>query len=235
MQRPKLRRHDKIHRSTEQMSILTAYENFTFSIIPCDLHVAREMIRRQGAQWENIFEIDEDVHRDVRIIYDSPDGPKRYPSINVGILLSEVDGNDGKKTLFVSSVTDGYSSMIFCISKLIPGAHFKFDVSRPDLLYPGNAIRVLEDGKNVRTVYSMRDGERWVFFENGHPFPFEETDLCLARRKRDRLTPEIISTYLERIGYGSLKREFWINATAPARLLAMSSFRFCRPDDNINT
>lgn len=214
------------------MSILTAYEQFTFSIIPCELHVAREMIRRQGAQWKKIFEIDEEMRRDVRVIYDSPDGPKKRPAFDIGILLSEVDGDDGKKTLFVSSVADGYLSIVFCISKLIRGAHFEFCVSRPDLTYPANVIHVLEDGKSVRTVYSMRDGDRWVFFEKGDPLPFEETDLYRARRKRDRLTPEIISTYLERIGYGSLKREFWINATAPARLLAMSSFRFSRPADN---
>jgi hypothetical protein len=207
------------------MSILARFEQFTFSVLSCELRLAREVIRKQGEQWEKSFVTDEPSHRDVRLIYNSPDGPDRPPAIDIGILLSEVDGAEGKKTLFVSSVADGYSSMITSISRRIPGTHLIFRVSRADIKYPGCAIHAIRDGKYIRTVYAMLDSNAWVFFEKGDPLRFEDVDIYRARRKRDRLSAEIVSSYLKRVGYGSLCLEFWINATAPAHLLCTRNFR----------
>jgi hypothetical protein len=72
----------------------------------------------------------------------------------------------------------------------------------------------------------MRDSGAWVFFEKGDLLPFEDANYYRARRKKDRLTPEIISTYLKRIGYGSLRREFWVDQTAVAHVMATRNFRF---------
>jgi hypothetical protein len=161
----------------------------------------------------------------VRVIYESPDGPNQLPAIQIGILLSEVNGVDGKKTLFVSSVADGYSSMILSLSKAIPGRHISVNVSRLDLAYPANAINVVEAGKSVRSVQVMLDGDRWIFFQSGEPLSFEDVDRYRARRKKDRLTPQMISTCLDQIGYASLRREFWVDEAAPAHLLASRAFR----------
>jgi len=124
--------------------------------------------------------------------------------------------------------------MIISMSKTIPGTHLLFEISRPDLAYPRSAVRAVEAGESVRTVYAMRDSDAWVFFEKGDPLPFEETNLYHARRKKDRLTPEIIAMYLERIGYGSLRREFWIDEAAPAHVLATEDFRLWRPDQAVS-
>jgi hypothetical protein len=220
------------HSSKEfsQVNILTLFERFAFSILPCSVAVAREAIRMQGKQWNKTFELDELSCRDARASYDSPDGPHQLPAVQIGILLSEVTGNEGKKTLFVSSVADGYSSMIMSLSKTILGTHLSINVSRPDVAYPGNAISAVQAGKSVRTVYAMLDNDRWIFFQNGDPLPFEDIDRYRARKKRDRLTPEIISVYLDQIGYGSLRREFWVDDTAPAYVLATRAFRLWQRD-----
>jgi len=168
------------------------------------------------------------------MIYGSPDGPNRPPAIQIGILLSEVHGTQEKKTLFVSSVADGYFSMIISISKKIPGTHLLIEVSRPDLTYPRSAVGAVEAAESVRTVYAMRDSDVWVFYEKGDPLPFEDIGLYQARRKRDRLTPEIIAMYLKRIGYGSLRREFWIDEAAPAHVLATQDFRLWRTDQAVS-
>jgi hypothetical protein len=230
MQRPFVQCHHESSKECDQIDILALFGRFAFSIVPCGLAELREAIRKQGEQWRKTFEFDELGCRDVRVIYESPDGPHQLPAIQIGILLSEVDGTDGRKTLFVSSVADGYSSMIMSISKTIPGTHLSVNVSRSDVAYPGNGISAVQAGKPIRTVYAMLDGDRWAFFQKGDPLPFEDVDRYRARRRRDRLTPEIISIYLERIGYGSLRREFWIDETAPARVLATGPFRLWRPD-----
>lgn len=70
----------------------------------------------------------------------------------------------------------------------------------------------------------MKDTSAWVFLEKGEPLCFERLDFYNARRKRDRLTPDILSDYLACLGYGSLDEDFWISA-APAYLLCDSEFR----------
>lgn len=221
------------HRNSEeehgQIDILAQFDRFAFSILPCGLELAHQAIRRQGDQWRKTFDLDESSCRDVRAIYESLDGPNQLPAIEIGILLSEVNGKDGKRTLFVSSVNDGYSSMVLSLSKAIPGTHLSVNVSRLDIRYPANAISVVEGGKSVRSIYVMLDGDRWVFFQKGEPHSFEDVDRYGARRKKDRLTPQIVSIYLNRIGYGSLRREFWIDEAAPAHLLASRAFRLWRP------
>jgi hypothetical protein len=164
------------------------------------------------------------------MIYCSPDGPNRLPAIEVGILLSEVKGNQGRRTLFMSNVADGYRSMIFSVSRSIPGVHLMFCVCRSDLEYPGNFVEAAAGGEFVRAIYSLRDSNGWVFFEKGAPLTFEDVDNYRARRKRDRLTPEIVSSYLKRIGYASLRQEFWIDETASAHVLATRDLRLWRPD-----
>jgi hypothetical protein len=208
-----------------EMSILAPFKQFTFSVLPCQLASARAAVMKQGEQWEKDFVIDEPTRRDVRLIYNSPDGPDRPPAINIGILLSEVDGVEGKKTLFVSSVADGYSSMLASVSREIPGTHLTFRVSRPDIRYPGCAMYARRGGSYIRTVHAMLDDNAWVFFEKGDPLPFEEVDLYRARRKRDRLSIDIVSSYITRYGYGSLCLGFWIDAAAPAQLLGTRNFR----------
>lgn len=206
------------------MSILSVYERFAFAILPCPMAVAREVILAQSAAWNQPLAIDRATVRDVQPILNSPDGPARLPAMRKAILLSEVEGADGKMTLFVSSVADGYSSMIYMVSKHVPGLHLAVQVSSASLEYPRNALTAIAADREVRVVYAMRDTNAWDFFEKGEPLPFENLAFYQLRQKRDRLTPEIISEYLTRFGYGSLDKDFWISAE-PAHLLCEQEFR----------
>lgn len=205
-------------------SILATYERFAFAILACPASVAREVILEQSAAWNQNLVVDRATARDVRPILNSPDGPTHLPAVRKGILLSEVNGPDGRKTLFVSSVADGYSSMIYMVSKRVPGLHLSVQVSSLSCEYPRNAFAAIEANKEVRVVYAMRDTNAWDFFEKGEALPFEDLALYRSRQKRDRLTPEIISEYLARFGYGSLDKDFWISV-APAHLLCEREFR----------
>ena len=195
--------------------------------------LAREVILAQSAAWDRPLSIDRYAPRDVRQILNSMDGPAHFPSVRTGILLSEIDGPSGLRTLFVSNVADGFSSMIYMASRRIGGLHFSIQTSSYLCNFPRNAFSVIMDERDVRVVYSMRDANSWEFFQKGEPLSFEDVSFYDAKKKRDRLTPSIISTYLVQIGYGSLEKDFWISA-APGHLLCESEFRLWKIPINSN-
>lgn len=205
-------------------NILSIYDRFAFSILPCPMAAAREVIVTQSAAWGRHLVVDRPAARDVRLILNSPDGPAHPPAVRIGILLSEVHGPEGLKTLFVSNVADGYSSMVYMVSKRIFGPHLSVQLSNLSSEYPRNAFTMITSEKEIRVVYAMRDNNAWEFLEKGEPLSFENLNFYGTRRRRDRLTPDIISGYLAHFGYGSLDQDFWISA-APAHLLCDSEFR----------
>src|SRR5580704_3159359 len=189
MQRPLMHRHDDKSQQrhdepqwSDEINILSVFKRFTFSILPCELGMAREVMLLQCAKAGKSITIDEPCSRDARTIYCSEDGPNHPPPINVAIMISEVDGKDGKRTLLINNVADGFLSLIHTSSNTIPGIHLVFTISRPNLEYPGNALRAVIQGKSVRTVYAMLDGNAWVFFEKGAQLPFEDVGYYSAQR-----------------------------------------------------
>lgn len=205
-------------------TVLSVFENFAFAVLPCSMALAREVILTQSAAWGRPLVVDRPATRDVRLILSSPDGPAYPPAIRTGILLSEVSGPQGLRTLFVSNVADGYSSMIYMVSRQVAGPHLSVQASSMSCVYPRNAFAMISSDREIRVVYAMRETDAWDFFEKGKPLSFERLDFYKNQRKKDRLTPDIISGYLANFGYGSLDQDFWISA-APAHLLCDSEFR----------
>lgn len=206
------------------MSILRRYPRFAFTLIPGGVDQVRGAIVAVAGEWGKKFAVDQSFRRDVRAIYDSPTGPDYPPAIHIGILISEVPGREGPRTAFVSSVADGYLSLIHRASTIIPGAHLSFSISRSTEKYPRNALTAIQGGEQVRTVSSMLDTGAWEFFEKGDPLTFEIAAYYAAWRKRDRLTPEIIAKYLDTLGYASLEEDFWVSCS-PGHLLCEEGFR----------
>ncbi len=221
------------------MTILEELRIFSFTIIPGEGERIADVIKEKGAQWgTREYEIDRPCQRDVRIITLSPNGLSQWSAIRRAILLSEVQSSEGPINLFVSSVRDGYRSMVVAISKAIPDEVVQFRMSYfPASVGTACFIKSFVAGKSQRSVYVTRDdiSDRWEFFEQGQPLKFEEPELYQARRKKDRLNLTIISSYLKKLGYVSLEREFWINAHASARLLAHGQFRIWHPPEDGNS
>jgi hypothetical protein len=59
--------------------------------------------------------------------------------------------------------------------------------------------RLLEKGRDERSVVCYRDDDRWVFHQQGTPLSFEDRASYAKRRKRDRLPPELVRAYLGQI------------------------------------
>ena len=51
-----------------------------------------------------------------------------------------------------------------------------------------------------RSIAAANDAGQWIFEQNGTPYSFEETAKYSARRKRDRFTPDMLWSYLKRLG-----------------------------------
>jgi hypothetical protein len=206
----------------EDVSILELFDTFAFSVLDCCADMAIAAIEKIGQSWEKKF-VKHYCKFDARVIYLSQQGPHSKPAVHIGIMLYEINGRGGTKTVFLSSVEDGYSSMIHVLSKTIPGVHFSIRVTQKNEL-PGYFFRAVSGGEDLRFVYLMKDGAKWVFFEKGKPFYFEEVERYLSRIKTHRLSPEVISIYLDRIGYGSLSKTYWIDSAKDAILLATDGF-----------
>ena len=60
---------------------------------------------------------------------------------------------------------------------------------------------------------------RWYFYQDGEPLPFEQTQNYTARRKKDRLTPQMLEDYATAIGLHPWDENFY---TTPAYLITNS-------------
>ena len=59
----------------------------------------------------------------------------------------------------------------------------------------------------VRALEVANDGGRWVFEQEGEPFPFEQLEKYQARRVRDRFTFEMLKDSLRHLGLSPLGRD----------------------------
>ncbi|KFE68548.1 hypothetical protein [Hyalangium minutum] len=62
----------------------------------------------------------------------------------------------------------------------------------------------------VRALAAANDGGRWVFEQEGEPFPFEQVEKYQARRVRDRFTLEMLKDYLRHLGLAPFEEDFYL-------------------------
>ena len=61
--------------------------------------------------------------------------------------------------------------------------------------YDRREMHLFENGKKVRGIQSLADGDRWYYREEGPLQPFEEAEECLRKKDRDRLSIEALNRY----------------------------------------
>jgi len=84
----------------------------------------------------------------------------------------------------------------------------------PDHSNPVNefAIHAGKETKAFRWVRAMAGELHWEFHAEGEPLPFENIQAYKARRIRDRLTREMLLTYMEYWGAPVKNADFWRSA-----------------------
>jgi hypothetical protein len=71
----------------------------------------------------------------------------------------------------------------------------------------------------VRALEVANDGGRWVFEQEGEPFPFEQVEQYQARRVRDRFTFEMLKDYLRHLGLAPFEEDFYMPPGSRAWLI----------------
>lgn len=65
-----------------------------------------------------------------------------------------------------------------------------------------------------RVLYSMNDGGRWIFVDEGQAFPFEDEDDYSQSRKKDRFPAEVLYRYLRELSVPIDTEPAWGGARA---------------------
>lgn len=113
------------------------------------------------------------------------------------------------KTVFVGNCSDGLSHLVFNFSEDSPFTWINVRIYE-DALYPGCFFDFYANKRNIeRNIYSSKDEEGWTFFEEGPLQPFEEPTCYKNRLKKDRITKQLITNYLGRLGFNVKEEPFW--------------------------
>ncbi len=75
--------------------------------------------------------------------------------------------------VMVSNYSDGWSTLVNYISSQLNIEAYKFQISNLTNNEPLNSFSYVKNGKEVRRVYTMKDG-KWVFYKGGELLPFED-------------------------------------------------------------
>lgn len=115
-------------------------------------------------------------------------------------------------TVMVTNSIDGQSSL----SHVAAGRHRQFQIqvisTEIQAKFPQNRFTSWNYGEETRSVICMLDTRGWLFYERGKPQPFENVENYRRRRRRDRLTRDILTSYLSSIGIDFTSSDFWTSS-----------------------
>ncbi len=111
----------------------------------------------------------------------------------------------------VTNLRDGWSTLVNILAGHISGTHFLVR-SEPAGEYPATSLEVWRDGASVRRVHAMREEGGWVFFQQGEPLAFEDTESYSRRRIRDRFNKSLALETMGRAGWPLSTPDFWRSA-----------------------
>jgi hypothetical protein len=121
-------------------------------------------------------------------------------SVYTKILLWVPKGHNGT---VIFSNRDIYT-LIYILNKTcnfdITGIMLDLDLPGKDLYLPCYYFQHWGVDNSFRIVRVMCD-PRWVFYEQGESFPFEQTDKYTERIKKKRLTNDMIKDYVTAMGW----------------------------------
>lgn len=179
-----------------------------FSIVNSNL-AEIETILKNGLNWSDEPKSNrkwvEEIHLN---IHDGGNFP------NIGVFYYPCVNNN--QLVFVSNSSDGWSSLLYCITKANNSSYLSFR------LYSGAEPcmeMTLEDsGETIRLVRSMKD-DKWIFDEIGDLLWFEDDKYYSKRRIADRVTYDLLLSYSIKNGinfnspdfFKTKKESLWVN------------------------
>ena len=107
-----------------------------------------------------------------------------------------------------SNYPDGFSSLVYNISDALKIKAYCFQISTNNAPDAMNAFRYIENGKEVRIVYAMKD-PKWNFYCHGEIQPFEDKELYQRKMIKRRLDKEALISYCAKLGIDIRDDAFW--------------------------
>lgn len=117
--------------------------------------------------------------------------------------------NNPYTTVMFANILDGYINLIKYVSKKYNMEYYNISMSdgKSQMMkaYHFHYYAPLQQ----RHILCYQD-PNWVFFEEGKPLWFEDTNYYKQRLKMDRLNKNVILEYLKSIGWEIYKEDFWL-------------------------
>lgn len=100
--------------------------------------------------------------------------------------------------------------------------HLVDRTSKKVLQYGAIVFEYFEKANVRRSIFATNDGGRWVFGQEGPPFPFEHEDAYESRRVRDRFPRHLLLQYLRELNASLDGRSTSPFECGPGKLLVKS-------------
>ncbi|MBN1698552.1 MAG: hypothetical protein JW881_13640 [Spirochaetales bacterium] len=116
--------------------------------------------------------------------------------------------NRKNNIVYLDSTGEAYHSLIYCIStrKYVESIYIKL---ADEVKYPCYFFDYFtKDGKE-RTIYSMKDGNRWKFYSKGPVQDFEDENLYKNILIKSKFNKKILIDYCNKLGVDIEDKEFW--------------------------
>jgi len=159
-----------------------------FSYFWLDIKSVKKLLEQRTQKDNAIISGDIDIKPLLELNYAYNPNPKRATffttSENAAIMFPNVQ--DGWSTLF-HVIANGLKAKACC---MIIMDCSKFADSSNYLIH-------LEDSQ-CRVIYTLKE-DKWVFYQEGAPLSFENTDYYTAKQKRERLSKKIMLEYCENL------------------------------------
>jgi hypothetical protein len=140
------------------------------------------------------------------------------------VLFQTATASVGPICVFVPDAQDGWPTLVGRVSAAVSGRVISVILSAAGRKFPLNSFQVFKNGQILRVVRVLKDGDKWSFYEQGVPQDFEEPELYRSRVVKNRLTMDIMMTYMSRLGLEVRDQDFW-SSRHPAFYIAQKPFR----------
>ena len=111
-------------------------------------------------------------------------------------------------TVLYANIIDGYVRLIEYVAKQCGMKYYSITISDGKSKCMEAYHLHYYSKINVRNILCYRDPQ-WVFYEDGEPLEFENTELYKQRLKRKRFNKEIILKYVHYLGWDIMDERFW--------------------------
>jgi hypothetical protein len=138
-----------------------------------------------------------------------------YNSNKVKFLLFEPSTNPGS-TVFFPNFSDGWYTAVYNYTRLNNKSACQVGFTIDDTKeYPAYFFSYFFKDKGQiaeRRVHAIKEEKKWVFFSGRAPLPIEDTNNYTKRSIKDRISNEIIISYLKKAGYDLTDENFYTSA-----------------------